>query len=149
MHERLNKILTLEDIDYIYKIIYIFFNVSSIDLDKLEVNEIYRVYYIIVYYIENINNDINILGKNEEVEKDYKGSIFDSFDEENGYNDIEEIKENRWSCYLESLNYIFKYAITACRNSLKDCLDNNILDLIEYIKFDIEYEEEHKEEKVD
>lgn len=140
--------LTLEDIDDIYKILYIFFNVRSTDLDKLEVNEIYRVYYIIAYYIESeINSNINIIGKGEEIE--YKGSIFDEFDEENGYNDIEKNEENRWHYYIESLNYMFKYAITSCKNSLKDCLDINIVDLIEYIKFDIEYEEDHKEEKTD
>lgn len=151
VHEKLNRILTLEDIDYIYKILTIFFNVSVKDLDKIEVNKIYEIYYNIALRVEDINKNINELGnkENEQVEKvEYKGSVFDSFDEENEDEfDIEIEEENRYTYYLESLNYIFKYAITSCRNSIKDCLELSILDLIDYIEFDIKYNEEHKDNK--
>lgn len=151
VHEKLNRILTLEDIDYIYKILTIFFNVSVKDLDKIEVNKIYEIYYNIALRVEDINKNINELGnkENEQVEKvEYKGSIFDSFDEENEDEfDIEIEEENRYTYYLESLNYIFKYAVTSCKTSIKECLDMNITDLVEYISFDIKYNEEHKDNK--
>lgn len=146
IHEKLNKILTLEDIDYIYKTLTIFFNIKNNDLDKIGIMNIYSTYYAIVYYIEDINEEINKLGNNTVKDNinDEEGSVFDN-DEENNDNDIE-IEENRWTYYLESLNYIFKYAITSCGNSIRDCLNMNIIELVDYIDFDIEYNEEHKDD---
>lgn len=150
VHEKLNRILTIEYIDYIYKILTIFFNISVKALDKIEVSKIYEIYLTIALYIEDINKNINELGnkENEQVEKvKYKGSIFDEDDRENEDEFDREIEEeNRYTYYLESLNYIFKYAITSCGNSIRDCLNMNIIDLVDYIDFDIEYNEEHKDD---
>lgn len=145
IHEKRNKILTLEELNDIYNIVSIFFDIKTKELDKIEVNEIYSIYLFITLHVENkIISAINKVGNKDEEIIEYKGSVFDDLDEDN----VEIEEENRWTYYLESLNYIFKYAITSCRNNIKDCLDMNIIDLIDYVEFDIEYNEEHKDDNI-
>lgn len=94
-------------------------------------------------YIESINKKI-INTFSEEVIQEK--SVFDEYDKENGYEDFEDTEENNiYDRYLEVLNDLFNFLIRKKVNSLKECLDTNIIDLIDFIKFKLNKDEEFED----
>ncbi|GAA0069254.1 hypothetical protein UT300003_07770 [Clostridium sardiniense] len=47
------------------------------------------------------------------------------------------------------MNEIFRFSIKQCKNSLKECFDIPICDLLDYVKSEMEYIEEHKDDDKD
>ncbi|MCR6515802.1 hypothetical protein M4I33_13075 [Clostridium sp. LY3-2] len=131
----------------IYKVLKLFFNnLRDSDLDKISIHDLYYVFYFIELYVKEI-----IIEKFRELNKEnyieIEESIFDDFDKENGYV-IEEhidIYEN----LINLLNDVFRFSIKHCKNSLRDCLEINLVDLLDYVKSEIEYLEEHKDDSED
>lgn len=77
-------------------------------------------------------------------------SAFDEYDKENGYEDgYEDDIEYEYSNYeigLKILNILFDFAISKCKNSLKECLDMEITDLLEYIDYKFKNKEVSNED---
>lgn len=93
--------------------------------------------------ILNINNKIGDIFF-EKVEKEK--SAFDEYDRENGYEDIEEDETNIYDLYLNILNNLFKISKKAFGNSLKNSLDMDLSELLDYF---IYYTENLDEENND
>lgn len=71
----------------------------------------------------------------EHPEKQEK-SAFDDYDEENGYNE-EEKPENIWKVCRENLDRVVKLCIRALHNSYAQCMESDIMSLLDYVAFEI------------
>ena len=81
---------------------------------------------------EKMMNIIEV--KQEEQEQ----SAFDEYDRENGYEDPEPEEENPWKVYTEVIDRIIKIAIRLLKNSYSQCMKENIITLLDYLKFEID-----------
>ncbi|KOA90881.1 hypothetical protein ADU76_12535 [Clostridium botulinum] len=106
-------------------------------LESSEIYEVLNIYFLIKKYVNSINTKIiDVFGIDDNKEST---SAFDEYDKENGYIDYQENEKiNIYDSYLDILNTIFNISIRECKNSLKETLDISILDLLDYIKFQID-----------
>ena len=72
----------------------------------------------------------------EHVEKEK--SAFDEYDIENGYEDEQKPEENQWKVYGEIVDLVVKIAIRLLKNSYSQCMKENIVTLLEYLKFELD-----------
>ena len=73
----------------------------------------------------------------EQVEKE--ASAFDEYDRENGYEDEEEQPvENQWKVCGEIVDRIVKIAIRLLKNSYSQCMKENIVTLLDYLRFELD-----------
>ena len=73
----------------------------------------------------------------EQVEKEK--SAFDEYDRENGYEDEpEEPEENQWKVCGEIVDRVVKIAIRLLKNSYSQCMKENIVPLLEYLRFELD-----------
>lgn len=118
-----------------------------IELDHEDIYEILITYILIKKYISKINEKINLIfGGNDEEENK---SLFDEYDKENGYEDEKVEEYNLYENSLSILNELFKIARKSYNNSLKECLDMDIIDLLEFINFSFKDIEVQKEDYSD
>lgn len=112
-------------------------------MDHEEIYDILYVYLLIKKYINIIHLKIkDILGE-EQIEE---VSAFDEYDKENGYEDYIEDEYSNYEIGLKILNMIFDFAISKCKNSLKECLDMEINDLLDYIDYKFKNKEVSNED---
>ena len=72
----------------------------------------------------------------EAVEKE--ASAFDEYDEENGYNDDGATEErNFWQICRENVDRVVKLCIRLMKNSYQDCMEADIMSLLDYVAFEI------------
>lgn len=100
--------------------------------------------FLKLYIYNTINKRLEELNNIDKVET--KKSLLDEYDEENGYNDNDKNEENHYIIMKENINYFLKYGNTNCKSSLKDLYDMNLYNLLDYLRFNIKYENEHKED---
>ena len=67
-----------------------------------------------------------------------EASAFDEYDIENGYEDDMEIEENPWKACGEILDRVIKIAIRLLKNSYSQCMREDIVSLLEYLKFELD-----------
>lgn len=73
----------------------------------------------------------------EQVKKE--ASAFDEYDRENGYEDEEEQPVgNQWKVCGEIVDRIVKIAIRLLKNSYSQCMKENIVTLLDYLKFELD-----------
>lgn len=72
----------------------------------------------------------------EQVEKEE--SAFDEYDRENGYEDEEQPDENQWKVCGEIVDRVVKTAIRILKNSYSQCMKENIVMLLDYLKFELD-----------
>lgn len=77
----------------------------------------------------------------EEVQK----SAFDDYDRENGYEDEEE-SGSIWEALKENVDRVVKIATRVLHTGYKECMESDIMTLLDYVKFEIETAEENKDE---
>lgn len=77
----------------------------------------------------------------EEVQK----SAFDDYDRENGYEDEEE-SGSIWEALKENVDRVVKIATRVLHTGYKECMETDIMTLLDYVKFEIETAEENKDE---
>lgn len=63
-------------------------------------------------------------------------SMFDDYDRENGYED-EEPQRSMWEICSENIDRVIKIAIRLLKNSYSQCLETDIVALLDYMKFEI------------
>lgn len=63
-------------------------------------------------------------------------SAFDEYDEENGYNDGQEEKDI-WRVCRENVDRIIKLCIRILKNSYQQCMEADIMSLLDYVAFEI------------
>lgn len=72
----------------------------------------------------------------EPVERE--SSAFDDYDIENGYEEENEPEENIWKVYREILDRVIKIAIRLLKDSYSQCMKEDIISLLEYLKFELD-----------
>lgn len=73
----------------------------------------------------------------EPVEKEQ--SAFDDYDRENGYEDDDEEQEvNQWRTCSEIIDRVVKIAIRLLKNSYSQCMREDIISLLDYLKFELD-----------
>lgn len=70
----------------------------------------------------------------ERVEKEK--SAFDDYDEENGYNE-EETDGDFWQTCRENVDRVVKLCIRILKNSYQQCMESDIISLLDYMAFEI------------
>lgn len=122
------------------------FNLSKSSLDKMDITDILALNEFLKLYIYNtINKKLEEINNINKIET--KKSLLDEYDEENGY--VEKDKESPYEIMKDNINYFIKYGNSNCKTSLKDLYDMNLYDLLDYLRFNIIYENEHKEDNND
>lgn len=113
------------------------FGVSSMKLQRADAEDVMTA----VKQIHFIMQDVilpKFLELNPErpemVEKEK--SAFDEYDEENGYNDGEEEK-NFWKICRENVDRVVKLCIRILKNSYQQCMETDIMSLLDYVAFEI------------
>ncbi|EHA6440809.1 TPA: hypothetical protein ACY4SF_000144 [Clostridium perfringens] len=104
--------------------------------------DIIYIYLLIKKYIENINERIlNVLNIDQEEKEE---SAFDDYDEEYGYNALEEneeIEKDIYDSYLNILNVIFKLAKNELNMNIKESYEIDIYELLDYLDFELKNRE--------
>ena len=72
----------------------------------------------------------------ERVEKET--SAFDEYDRENGYEDEESPEENQWKVCGQIVDRVVKIAIRLLNNSYSQCMKEDIVALLDYLKFELD-----------
>ena len=73
-----------------------------------------------------------------------EASAFDEYDVENGYEDDVETEENPWKSCGEILDRVIKIAIRLLKNSYSQCMREDVVSLLEYLKFELDTVNENK-----
>lgn len=76
----------------------------------------------------------------EEVQK----SAFDDYDKENGYEDEE--SKSVWRALKENVDRVVKIATRVLNTGYKECMESDIMQLLDYVRFEIDTVEENKDE---
>lgn len=71
----------------------------------------------------------------EPIEKEK--SLFDDYDEENGYNDDVDEEADFWKTMRENVDRIVKMCIRVLKQSYSDCMSSDIMSLLDYVAFEI------------
>lgn len=71
----------------------------------------------------------------EQIEKET--SAFDEYDIENGYEE-EQPEDNLWKTCGEIIDRVVKIAIRLLKNSYSQCMKEDIMQLLEYLKFELD-----------
>ena len=112
------------------------------ELSLAEVGEIDAIEFMVAiktvhFIMQNIVAEkmLNIV-EVEQVEKEE--SAFDEYDRENGYEDEEQPEENQWKVCGEIVDRVVKTAIRILKNSYSQCMKENIVMLLDYLKFELD-----------
>lgn len=65
-------------------------------------------------------------------------NVQDEYDRENGYEDEEQEEQNTWKICGEIVDRVTKIAIRLMRESYGQCMKENIIELLKYLKFELE-----------
>lgn len=115
------------------EILKIVFNVSSREVKRAEVVEFLTAAKTIHFVMQEIITQ-KFLDLNPD-HPEQEASAFDEYDEENGYNDVEEI--NVWQTCRENVDRIVKLCIRTFHDSYTTIMSADILALLDYVKFEI------------
>jgi hypothetical protein len=116
----------------------IFGNRMSLEeLGEMDVIEFLTASKGIHFIMQNvISNELLKIVDTEPIEKEE--SAFDDYDKENGYEDEEQDEKNTWKICGEIIDHVTKIAIRLLRESYGQCMKENIIELLKYLKFELE-----------
>ncbi|MDO4332523.1 MAG: hypothetical protein Q4C58_07515 [Eubacteriales bacterium] len=107
------------------------------ELGEMDVIEFLTAAKGIHFIMQNIISDALMkIVETEPVEKEE--SAFDEYDKENGYEDEEQEEQNIWKICGDIIDRVTKIAIRLMRESYGQCMKENIIELLEYLKFELE-----------
>lgn len=146
MYRRYTEIMELNEgesradaIEANFRILKEVFGVSIRQLKKCNLIELLAAAKSVHFAMQSIVTPKFLELNPEEVEKvEQEKSAFDDYDEENGYND-EEIKQNEniWAVCRDNVDRVVKMCIRVMKNSYKQCMESDIMSLLDYVKFEI------------
>ena len=111
------------------------FGISERELARADVVEQLAAAKDIHFIMQEVITQ-KFLDLNPEHPEKQEKSAFDEYDEENGYNE-EEQDGNVWRVCRENLDRVVKMCIRAFRNSYTQCMESDIMSLLDYVKFEI------------
>lgn len=117
--------------------------ISLAELGEVEAVEFLTAAKGIHFIMQSIISEklFNIV-ETESVEKEE--SAFDEYDIENGYEEENEPEENAWKVCGEILDRVIKIAIRLLKNSYRQCMEEEILSLLDYLKFELDTVSENR-----
>ena len=111
------------------------FKVTDRELAKADVEEQLAAAKIIHFVMQDVITK-KFLDLNPEHPEQQEPSAFDEYDEENGYNEIES-KGSVWKVCRENLDRVVKLCIRSFNNSYTQCMESDIMSLLDYVSFEI------------
>lgn len=70
--------------------------------------------------------------------EEIKKSLFDEYDEQNGYNQISENEAKTiWHTMKDNIDRVIRIATRTLHTGYKECLETDIMTLLDYVKFEI------------
>lgn len=108
------------------------------DMDVIEFLTAAKKIHFIMQDI--VSEKLLTLVETEQVEKEE--SAFDEYDIENGYEE-EQPEDNLWKTCGEIIDRVTKIAIRLLKNSYSQCMKEDIMQLLQYLKFELETIEEN------
>jgi len=116
--------------------------ISLAELGEVEAVEFLTAAKGIHFIMQSVISEklLNIV-ETESVEKEE--SAFDEYDIENGYEE-DEPEENAWKVCGEILDRVVKIAIRLLKNSYRQCMEEDILSLLDYLKFELDTVNENR-----
>lgn len=113
------------------------FGISAMEVEQADLEDILTAVKQIHFLMQDVITS-KFLELNpehpEQVEKEK--SAFDEYDEENGYNDGEEEKAF-WKICRENVDRVVKLCIRILKNSYQQCMESDIISLLDYVAFEI------------
>lgn len=105
-------------------------------IEKIDVIEFLTTIKTVHFIMQNVIMEkmLNVV-KVQQIEKE--ASAFDEYDRENGYEDDPE-EDNRWKTCGEIIDRIVKIAIRILKNSYSQCMKEDIEELLDYLKFELD-----------
>lgn len=109
---------------------------SLADVGEVEAVEFLTAIKTIHFVMQDIVTEkmLNIV-EVEHIEKE--ASAFDEYDIENGYED-EKPEENQWEVCGQIVDRVIKIAIRLLNNSYSQCMKEDIVALLDYLKFELD-----------
>lgn len=107
-------------------------------IEKIDVIEFLTTIKTVHFIMQNVIMEkmLNVV-KVQQIEKE--ASAFDEYDRENGYeDDPEEEEDNCWKTCGEIIDRIVKIAIRILKNSYSQCMKEDIEELLDYLKFELD-----------
>lgn len=105
-------------------------------IEKIDVIEFLTTIKTVHFIMQNVIMEkmLNVV-KVQQIEKE--ASAFDEYDRENGYEDDPE-EDNRWKTCGEIIDRIVKIANRILKNSYSQCMKEDIEELLDYLKFELD-----------
>lgn len=106
------------------------------ELGEADITEVLTAAKAIHFVMQEIISPkfLELMDDDEPVEKET--SAFDEYDIENGYEE-EQTPQSVWRTCSENVDRVVKIAIKLLKNSYSQCLEMDIVTLLDYIKFEI------------
>mgnify|MGYP000074142418 FL=1 len=107
-------------------------------IEKIDAIEFLTTIKTVHFIMQNVIMEkmLNVV-EVQQIEKE--PSAFDEYDRENGYeDDLEEDEDNRWKTCGEIIDRIVKIAIRILKNSYSQCMKEDIEELLDYLKFELD-----------
>lgn len=114
------------------------FGISSRKVEQAEVEDVTAAAKQIHFLMQEVITPkfLNLNPEHpERVEKEK--SLFDEYDEENGYTE-EETQESIWKVCRENTDRVVKLCIRLLKNSYEQCVKSDIISLLDYVAFEID-----------
>lgn len=119
----------------------IFGTMRPVDVIRADVREVVTAIKGLHFVMQEIVlPKFAILSDDPLVERE--ASAFDEYDEENGYNDLDE--KGTWEACRENIEAITQAAIRIMRQSYTDTMNEELVALIEHLKWEIDHKPERK-----
>lgn len=106
------------------------------EIDQMDAIEFLETSKAIHFVMQNIVMEkmANII-ETPQVERE--ASAFDEYDAENGYEEEEPQEVDKWEACREITDRYIKIAIRLLNNSYSQCMQESIVSLLDYLKFEI------------
>lgn len=111
------------------------------DVIRADVGEVLTVVKAMHFIMQEVVlPKFSVLSNEPPVERE--ASVFDEYDEKNGYNDLDEI--NVWETCLENIEAVTQAAIKIMRQSYTDTMKEELVPLLEHLRWEIDHQPERK-----
>lgn len=111
------------------------FNVPSREIEQAEAVDFLTAAKTVHFVMQEIVAK-KFLDLNPESQEEQEASAFDAYDEENGYNDLEN-SASIWRTCIENVDRVVKLCIRAFHDSYTAVMQADIMALLDYVAFEI------------
>lgn len=118
------------------EIIKMIFNISRKDVESSDIKEQLVTAKTIHFVMQDIISKKFLELNPERPDIKKKKSLFDEYDKENGYSDIDN-EENIWKICRDNLDRVIKLCVKGFNDSITSCMNTGIISLLDHIAFEI------------